>query len=136
MLKKTITYEDFNGVERTEDLYFNLTEAEIVEMELGTTGGFVENIKKVIAAKDAPTIMNIFKDLLLKSYGEKSPDGKRFIKNAELREAFAQTNAYSKLFMELAFDEEAAANFINNVIPGNMKVDDAKLEEIKNTMSI
>lgn len=136
MLKKTITYEDFNGVERTEDLYFNLTEAEIVEMELGTTGGFVEKINKVIAAKDAPTIMNIFKDLLLKSYGEKSPDGKRFIKNAELREAFAQTNAYSKLFMELAFDEEAASNFINNVIPKNMKVDDAKLEEIKNTMSI
>ena len=136
MLKKTITYEDFNGVERTEDLYFNLTEAEIVEMELGTTGGFVEKINKVIAAKDAPTIMNIFKDLLLKSYGEKSPDGKRFIKNAELREAFAQTNAYSKLFMELAFDEEAASNFINNVIPGNMKVDDTKLEEIKNTMSI
>lgn len=136
MLKKTITYEDFNGVERTEDFYFNLTEAEIAEMELGTTGGFVEMINKVVAAKDAPTIKDIFKDLLLKSYGEKSPDGKRFIKNVELREAFSQTNAYSKLFMELAFDEEAAANFINNVIPGNMKVDDAKLEEIKNTMSI
>lgn len=136
MLKKTITYEDFNGVERTEDFYFNLTEAEIAEMELGTTGGFVEMINKVVAAKDAPTIKDIFKDLLLKSYGEKSPDGKRFIKNAELREAFSQTNAYSKLFMELAFDENAAANFINNVIPGNMKVNDAKLEEIKNTMSI
>lgn len=136
MLKKTVTYEDFNGVSRTEDLYFNLTEAELTEMELGTSGGFVEMITKIVAAKDAPAIIAVFKDLLLKAYGEKSPDGKRFIKNAELREAFSQTNAYSQLFMELAFNETAAAEFINGVIPSNMKVDNAKLEEIKKTVSM
>lgn len=129
MLKKTITYEDFNGVERTEDFYFNLTEAEITEMQLGVTGGFSAMINKLIAAQDAPEIMKVFKDLILKAYGEKSADGKRFIKNEELSEAFAQTNAYSKLYMELAFDDKAAANFVNGIMPSNIKLDNDTLEE-------
>lgn len=117
MLKKTITYSDYNGVERTEDFWFNLTNAEIMEMELGVSGGFTEMINKIIAAKDAPAILAVFKDLILKAYGEKSDDGKRFVKSKELSESFAQTEAYSILFMELATDAEAGAEFVNWIVP-------------------
>lgn len=120
MLKKTIEYTDCNGVERKEDFYFNLTEAELTEMEYSTTGGFSEMVKKIIAAHDIPTIISIFKDLILKTYGEKSPDGKRFIKSEELSTAFSQTEAYSKLFMELATDPDKASDFVNGVIPKSM----------------
>ena len=88
MLKKTITYEDYNGVERKEDFYFNLTEAEVMEMELSTKGGLTEMINRIVAAQDATAIVKIFKDLILKAYGVKSPDGKRFIKSQELRDEF------------------------------------------------
>lgn len=120
MLKKTITYTDYNGVERTEDFYFNLSKAEIMEMELGTTGGLAEMIQKVVAANDGPTIIKIFKDLVLKAYGEKSADGKRFIKSEEISNAFSQTDAYSILFMELATDADAASKFVNGIIPADM----------------
>lgn len=117
MLKKTITYTDYNGVERTEDFYFNLTKAEIMEMEMSTTGGLAEQIQKIVSAKDAPAIIKIFKELVLKAYGEKSPDGKRFIKSEEIATAFSQTEAYSQLFMELATNDKAAANFVNGLMP-------------------
>ena len=117
MLKKTITYTDYNGVERTEDFYFNLTEAELMEMEIGTTGGMADMIKRIIDAKDAPAIIKIFKELVLKAYGEKSADGKRFVKSEEISNGFAQTEAYSQLFMELATDADAAAAFVNGIIP-------------------
>ena len=120
MLKKTITYHDYNGVEYTQDFYFNLSKAEIMEMEMGTTGGLAEMITKIVAAQDAPAIIKIFKDLILKSYGEKSADGKRFIKSNEISTAFTQTEAYSELFMELATDAEAAAAFVNGIIPADM----------------
>ena len=117
MLKKTITYTDYNGVERTEDFYFNLTKAEIMEMELSTTGGLSEMITRIVNAKDAPAIIKIFKELILKAHGEKSADGKRFIKSQEISEAFAQTEAYSILFMELSTDADAAAKFVNAIVP-------------------
>lgn len=117
MLKKTIKYEDYNGVEREEDFYFNLSKAEIAEMELSTPGGLGEMINKVVAAQDAPSIIKVFKDLILKSYGEKSPDGKRFIKSEELSKAFSQTEAYSILFMELATDAILASEFVNGIMP-------------------
>ena len=120
MLKKTVTYTDYNGVERTEDFYFNLTKAEIAEMEMSTAGGFAEMIQKVVAAQDAPAIIKVFKDLVLKAYGEKSPDGKRFIKSEELSTAFSQTEAYSQIFMELATNAEAAAAFVNGIIPADL----------------
>lgn len=120
MLKKRITYTDYNGLERTEDFYFNLTKAEIMEMELGTTGGLAEMITRVVAANDAPAIIKVFKDLVLRAYGEKSADGKRFIKNDELKDAFSQTEAYSILFMELATDADAAANFVNGIVPADL----------------
>ena len=118
MLKKTIIYEDYNGVERKGDFYFNLTEAEVMEMELSTEGGLTEMINRIVAAQDAPAIVKIFKDLILKAYGVKSPDGKRFIKSQELRDEFESTRAYSILFMELATDEKAASDFVNGLVEG------------------
>ena len=126
MLKKKVTYTDYNGVERTEDFYFNLTKAEITEMELSTAGGFAEMLQKVVAAQDAPTIIRVFKDLVLKAYGEKSADGKRFVKSDEISTAFSQTEAYSQIFMELASDSKAAADFVNAIIPADMAKEVAK----------
>ena len=120
MLKETIEYDDYNGTSRKEDFYFNLTKAEIMEMEMGTTGGMAEMIQRIVAAQDAPAIIKIFKDLILKAYGQKSPDGKRFIKNDEIREEFVSTEAYSQLFMELATDADAAAKFVNGIMPADM----------------
>jgi len=130
MLKKTITYTDYNDVERTEDFYFNLTKAEVMEMEMSTSGGLAESIKKIIASKDVPSIIKIFKELVLTAYGQKSPDGKRFIKSEELKNEFMQTEAYSVIFMELATDEEAAANFINGIVPADL-AEQVKLEQEK-----
>lgn len=117
MVEKTITYTDYNGVERTETFRFNLSEAERLEMELTTTGGLSATVNKIIETQDVPALVKIFKDLLLKSYGEKSADGKRFIKNDELREAFSQTEAYSIMFMELALEADKATEFINGLVP-------------------
>lgn len=117
MLKKTMTYTDYNGNERTEDFYFNLTKAEITEMEMEVSGGLVEKINRIIAAQDATEIIKVFKNLILKSYGEKSPDGKRFIKSEELSTAFSQTEAYSDLYMLLATNSDEAAKFVNGIVP-------------------
>lgn len=119
MLSKKIKYLDFNGNEREEEFLFNLTQAEVMEMELSETGGLAESIKKVIAAQDAPKIIKIFKELILKAYGEKSADGKMFVKSEELSRNFSYTNAYSKLFMELATDDQAAAAFVNGIVPSD-----------------
>lgn len=129
MLKKTITYVDYNDVERTEDFYFNLNKAEIMEMELSTTGGLSEMIQKIVATKDAPAIIRIFKELVLKAYGEKSPDGRRLVKSKEISEAFAQTEAYSQLFMELATDEKAASDFVNGIVPNIPDKENFKMEK-------
>ena len=120
MLKKHIAYTDYNGVNREEDFYFNLTKAEIMEMELSTTGGLTERINKIIAAQDTSTIIKMFKDLVLRAYGVKSDDGRRFIKSEELKNDFAQTEAYSILFMELATDSDKAAEFVNGIVPSDM----------------
>lgn len=117
MLKKTITYTDYNGVERTEDFYFNLNEAEMVEMEAGISGGFTEWVTQVVNAKDGPVIMKLFKDFIARSYGRKSLDGVRFEKSKEISEAFMQTEAYNVLFMELVTDDKAAAAFVNAIVP-------------------
>lgn len=117
MLKRTITYTDFDGNQRTEDFYFNLSKAEVVEMEMGVTGGLTQMIHKIIAAQDNRQVLETFKSLILKAYGEKSPDGKRFIKNQDLRDSFEQTEAYSILFMELATDEQKSIDFVKAIIP-------------------
>lgn len=117
MLKKTITYTDYNGVERTEEFLFNLTKAELSEMELSVNGGMTEWIQQIINTSDNAELVKIFKKIILSAYGEKSVDGKRFIKSDELRDSFAQTEAYSELFMELVGDAGKAAVFINGIIP-------------------
>lgn len=122
MLKKTIKYTDYDGNEREEDFYFNLNKAEITEMELSKQGGLSEYIKRIVAAQDAPSLIELFKELICKSYGEKSLDGKRFVKNKELTEAFTQTEAYSELFVELASNAEEATKFVNGIMPKNMNV--------------
>lgn len=129
MLKKTITYTDCNDVERTEDFYFNLSKAEVIEMELTTTGGMTKVIDKIISTQDTPALFRIFKDLILKSYGEKSLDGKRFIKSKELSEAFSQTEAYSELLTELVSDADKASEFVNAIIP---KVDGKQAKALPN----
>lgn len=128
MLKKTIKYVDFNGVEREEDFWFNLMESEITEMELSKQGGLTESIKRIVQTQDGPKIIEIFKEIILKAYGEKSEDGRRFIKSKELSEAFSQTNAYSNLFMELSMDDKAAAEFINGIVPPEMSEQNQKPE--------
>ena len=120
MLKKTVTYVDYNGVERTEDFYFNLSKAEVAEMELSVEGGFSKMLEEIVKSKDNVRIMELFKQMVLKAYGEKSADGKRFVKSKELSEAFSQTEAYSEIFIELALDEKAAAAFVNGIMPANL----------------
>lgn len=117
MIKKTITYTDYNGNEKTKDYYFNLTEAEIAEMYYSEAGSFVNYIHRIVEAEDGKKIVEVYKELLLKSYGEKSLDGEYFMKTDEMRKKFACSEAYSKLFMELATDDKAAAEFINGVVP-------------------
>ena len=117
MLKKTITYTDYNGVERTEDFYFNLSKAELAEMELSVDGGMSKMIENISKTNDVPSVVKFFKEIILKSYGEKSEDGKRFKKSEELSESFSQTEAKKKKNMEIFTDIESAITFINNIIP-------------------
>lgn len=117
MLKKTMTYTDYDGNQRTEDFYFNLSKAEVAEMQMSAAGGLDKMINRIISEQDGKRIIELFKDLVLRSYGKKSDDGKRFIKSKELAEEFSQTEAYSDLFMELATDSEAAAAFVNGIVP-------------------
>lgn len=117
MLKKTITYTDFDGNERTEDHYFNLTEAEIQESNLRTPGGIEAKLKKIVQAKDPDELVSYFKSFILDAYGVKSEDGRRFIKSDELKTEFSQTGAYNKLFMELTTNTDAAIAFVQGVVP-------------------
>lgn len=120
MFAKTITYTDFNDVERTETFYFNLSKAEIAEMQLTTDGGLTEKLQKIIDSKDQAEIFKMFKYLILKAYGEKSPDGKRFIKSEEISEAFSQTAAYDEFFMEIGTNSDSAQAFVNGIIPKDL----------------
>ena len=129
MLKKTVTYTDYNGNERTEDIYFNLNKAELMEMEMSVNGGLTTMIKRISSAQDAPAIMKVFNDILMKSYGIKSDDGKRFIKSEELSTAFSQTEAYSIIFMELITDAESSAQFIEGIIPPDAAEELAKMDK-------
>ena len=135
MLKKNIKYTDYNGVERNEEFLFNLSKAELMEMEMSTQGGLAGMIQKVVDTQDAPAIIKVFKDIILKAYGEKSADGKRFIKVSEtgapLSIGFSQTEAYSQLFMELATDAESAANFIKGIIPSDMEIPEAEIAKLQ-----
>lgn len=125
MITKTIKYTDYNGVEREEKYLFNLSKAELMEMELGTTGGLAETIQNIIEAQDVPKIQELFKKLLLKSYGVKSDDGKKFLKvdkdGTPLSIEFSQSAAFSELYMELATDAEKATEFVKGIVPADLE---------------
>ena len=135
MLEKVIKYTDFKGNKREETFTFNLTPAEVMELELGTTGGLAEAIQSIIEAQDAPSIIKTFKEIILKSYGKISADGREFMKSEEISKSFSQTNAYSKLFMELSTDDKAAAAFINGIVPEDMQLSDEAIAEAQATVN-
>lgn len=117
MFKDKVTYTDYNGVEREEEFFFNLNEAELFEMQNSVRGGLTEKVKKIMETKNTPEIIKLFKEIMQMSYGVKSDDGRRFIKNKEVLDEFTQTEAYSKIYMKLATDSDYAAKFINEIIP-------------------
>ena len=121
MYKIREKYEDYDGNERVEEFYFNLTKAEITDMELTTEGGMSAMLNRIIAARDTSKLIAVFKDLILRSYGQKSPDGRRFIKSDELTKEFTETPAYSQIYLRLATDDKAATEFVNNVIPKDLQ---------------
>lgn len=129
MIKKHITYTDYNGVERTEDFFFNLTKPEIIELELGVTGGLSEMLQKIINTKDIAQLMRFFKKIVLMSYGEKSPDGKRFVKSEEISKAFSETEAYTQIYMELVSDSEKAAEFVHGIVPKDLDEAATKMQK-------
>lgn len=135
MIKKTIKYTDYNGVEREGDFFFNLSKAELMEMELSTNGGLAETIQNIVNAQDGQSLVKIFKELILKAYGEKSVDGKRFIKvndaGVPLSIGFSQTEAYSELFMELATNDVAAAEFVKGIMPAGIEISDEQIKQIQ-----
>jgi hypothetical protein len=129
MIKKTVTFEDFNGKTVTEDYYFNLSRMELIDMDVDSPEGFAKKLQNVIDSNDGRQILSTFKEIILASIGRKSADGKRFIKSAEIREEFTQTDAYSELFMELSTDADAAAQFVNGIIPASLANEVAKQSE-------
>lgn len=126
MLKKTITFTDYDGVTRTQDYYFNLSKAELIEMQFTTVGGMQRMLEDIARSHDNKRTFEMFKDIIMRAYGEKSPDGIRFIKSKELSESFVQTEAYTELIMEFFEDGQKAADFINGVIPADLAAEIAK----------
>lgn len=121
MFKITKTTTNFNGEEITRDYFFNLTEAEIVNMQFGKSGGLYDYLATIINAKEQTSIIDTINKIVLEAYGEKSPDGEYFLKNDEIKEKFKATQAFSDIYMELAFDDEKAAEFINGILPDKEK---------------
>lgn len=130
MLKKTITYTDFDGNERTEDFYFNLSKSEIILLETTTPGGYVTMLQRIIDSKDNIELMNVFTDLIKKSYGVKSEDGKRFIKNEQVLDDFLSSAAFDEMFTEFFTTENAAAEFAQGIIPKNLADGAAKKSSV------
>ena len=120
MLKKSITYVDLNGIERKEEFYFNLTKPEIIKMQGSVKGGYDVRLKAIAADLNGATIMEFFEDLIKRSYGEKSEDGRRFMKSDEISKAFMETPAYEVLFEELVTNDKAAADFVNAIMPADV----------------
>lgn len=116
MYKITKKYEDYNGVEKEEDFYFNLSKADLIKMELSEDGGMDKRLQKLVKTQDMKEAIKVFEALLLMAYGEKTEDG-RFVKNDEIRARFTQSAAYSEIFTEIAMDPDKAQAFIEGVVP-------------------
>lgn len=130
MFKKTIKYTDFDGVERKEDFYFNLTKAELLELQMSMDGGLRSYLERIVKTQSQPELIKMFKEIIMKAYGEKSPDGKRFMKSDEIRMNFECTEAYSELFMELATNSDAAADFINALLPSDFRASEEEQKRL------
>lgn len=133
MLKKTITYTDYEGMKRTEDFYFNLSKTEITKMDMSEEGGLQKRLDRIVQTRDNKELISVFDGLIKSAYGEKSADGKQFIKKPELAEAFSYTEAYDILFMELVSDVDKAAAFIKGILPSDIQsaLDQNTMDEIK-----
>ena len=123
MLKKTITYTDYDGMERTEDFWFNLSKTELTKLDAELPGGVLGVLRKIIDKKDRKALVDFIETLILRSYGEKTLDGKRFAKTPDMAEEFMQTPAYDELFMSILSDTDSQTSFINGVIPQSMAKD-------------
>lgn len=137
MYKRNITYTDYNGDEKTETFYFNLSKHELVNMNYSKDGGYENYARAIIEANNGKEIIDTVEELILSSYGEKSPDGRRFVKSKELSEEFSQTAAYDALFTELCTDADKAAEFFNNIVPKDMQQSPDKLKaQTQSTLSL
>lgn len=130
MYKKLIVYKDYNGNERKEFFYFNLTKVELSKWEVETSGGMREILENIIKTQDRKGLVELFDDVIRRSYGEKSSDGKYFMKSEEILQRFISTEAYTTLFMELASDDTAASEFINGIMPPEL-LEEARKEAAK-----
>lgn len=126
MYAKSISYVDYDGNERTETYLFNLNEAELLEMDMSENGGLEKVLRKMVEEQDSKRIFEMFKHIIRKSIGVKSPDGKRFVKSQEIADAFEQTEAYNELVMEMFRDPDKAAAFVNGIIPSKLANEVAK----------
>lgn len=128
MLKKTITYKDFNGEQQTEEFHFHLSAEKLLELEATLPGGFEKHVERILESQDGAQILELFKRLITSSIGRVSEDGKRFVQNDEIRDSFTQTNAYSALFLELGGDAETAAAFFNGIVPSDLAAQAEKMK--------
>lgn len=135
MYSRKVKYEDYDGNQREKECFFNLNKAELLELQMSWDGGLEKVLEKIVAEHDQKRMIEMFKMIMLKSYGEKSLDGDRFIKNAKLTEEFTQTEAYSELFMLFATDADAASEFINGIIPKSLVEETKKLEAEQNNIT-
>lgn len=117
MIKKTITFKDFNGDSRTEDFYFNLTIDEIMELQFSEAGGLDQYINSIVQSDNNAEIYQTFKKIILKAIGKKSEDGRLFAKSEEIKNEFSQTNAFSNMLVEFMTNAEAGASFISALVP-------------------
>ena len=137
MLKKTITYTDYDGMERTEDFWFNLSKTELTKLDAELPGGLLGVLRKIIDKKDRKALVDFIETLILRSYGEKTLDGKRFVKTPEMAEEFMQTPAYDELFMSILSDTDSQTNFINGVIPQSMakEIEQTDKKQVENALA-
>ncbi len=133
MIKWPITYTDYNDETVTEDFYFNLNRAEVLDMDISANGAYVAYLQGIVDKRDGKQLAEVFKHLILASYGEKSADGRRFVKSKELSDAFSQTEAYVELYMQLATDPESCRKFVQGIMP---KVDSDNNPKIENHMTV
>lgn len=137
MLKKTITYTDYDGMERTEDFWFNLSKTELTKLDAELPGGVLGVLRKIIDKKDRKALVDFIETLILRSYGEKTLDGKRFVKTPDMVEEFMQTPAYDELFMSILSDTDSQTSFINGVIPQSMakEIEQTDKKQVENALA-